>query len=985
MATSILARLGLDSSAFDRGIDSVSTKAERFSEAFGSAVRRAVQVAGVAFAGFVANSIREFSNFETAISEVFTLLPDASDQSLGRMSADVRELASTMGLDLQDAVNSLYQAISAGVDPDNAVTFLEQSAQTAIAGVASLEEAVGALTTILNGYGMEADEAGRVSDVLFSVVRNGVTTMSELGRNIGRVTPLASQLGVSIEQVGAMFATLTAQMGAGRTAETATAIRSMLAELARAGTTASDAFRDLAGVSFPEFTQKGGQVIDALQMMKTHADANGLSMTDLFSSIDAGMAGLMLMNNEGRSFVNNLANMEDASGSTAEAFDRMEQSTGRSIDRIISAFREMGLTFAENLMPVINENLPDFEQAIRDVTPFMVDLAETTIDVATAFVDWLPTILTITTGVASFGLAVKALKLKILGLGTAVGAIIPPLGALIAGLTIGTEIRRQYDDLANAVAYLTLKLFSLNDQADALEIKEVFEGLQDDIDKSIDELQDLNTELEDMQDTLENMEETQLFSDVDGDLLDDHKRKIADINDEFNGLINAQQGLLQFYNDELRELEAQENSLQNQGATKDQILIKEREIFDKLQQIRQVEIDIERLKVDQKNAINDQVNQTNNLHRAELQRQQDERNAQRDKERKEQAILAVQQQLLAVVAQTKNERFLERTEAGRILLAMRDIKQKEQEVKDLLAISKTERGLNADQADRLKNLLGDVDLKEQDIRDILQNQINVLRQDELNLIRDQITELDTKLAKEQQIVDELEQQEESKQDAIQALRDELALIDGALDPLRQFFEVDMHGNITANTAVMHREFRRLRDAGILPPDVFDFRDYREFLTDQASALYQQKLDVIEKGQIEMAGLLAIQAEREDHLENVAELEAEIADARQDMIDAEEQATERARLNLDETRQMLEQLESALRNLDDAEIYATFSDNVTRILNGQDSKLLDINEVLGGILDSLGSGLDVDLDGSNLGKEQTLRNIHDTLQGYFVNQ
>lgn len=425
--------------------------------------------------------------------------------------------------------------------------------------------------------------------------------------------------------------------------------------------------------------------------------------------------------------------------------------------------------------------------------------------------------------------------------------------------------------------------------------------------------------------------------------------------------------------------------MQNQGATKDQILIKEREIFDKLQQIRQVEIDIERLKVDQKNAINDQVNQTNNLHRAELQRQQDERNAQRDKERKEQAILAVQQQLLAVVAQTKNERFLERTEAGRILLAMRDIKQKEQEVKDLLAISKTERGLNADQADRLKNLLGDVDLKEQDIRDILQNQINVLRQDELNLIRDQITELDTKLAKEQQIVDELEQQEESKQDAIQALRDELALIDGALDPLRQFFEVDMHGNITANTAVMHREFRRLRDAGILPPDVFDFRDYREFLTDQASALYQQKLDVIEKGQIEMAGLLAIQAEREDHLENVAELEAEIADARQDMIDAEEQATERARLNLDETRQMLEQLESALRNLDDAEIYATFSDNVTRILNGQDSKLLDINEVLGGILDSLGSGLDVDLDGSNLGKEQTLRNIHDTLQGYFVNQ
>ena len=253
------------------------------------------------------------------------------------------------------------------------------------------------------------------------------------------------------------------------------------------------------------------------------------------------------------------------------------------------------------------------------------------------------------------------------------------------------------------------------------------------------------------------------------------------------------------------------------------------------------------------------------------------------------------------------------------------------------------------------------------------------------MIRDQITELDTKLAKEQQIVDELEQQEEAKQDAIQALRDELALIDGALDPLRQFFRVDMEGNIRANTQVMLREFRRLRDEGILPPGINDFQAYRDFLTDQASAAYARKLDVIDRGRNEMADLLAIQAEREDHLENVAELEAQIADARQDMIDAEEQAGVNVRLSLDQTRQMVEQLESALRNLDDAEIYATFSDNVTRILNGQDSKLLDINEVLGGILDSLGSGLDVDLDGSNLVKEQTLRNIHDTLQGYFVNQ
>ena len=141
----------------------------------------------------------------------------SNQKSMGKMQEDVRRLATTMGVDLTDAVNGLYQAISAGVPSSNAVSFLETASKTAIAGVATLEDSVGALTTILNGYGMEVREANKVSDVLFSVVKNGVTTMTELGQNIGKVTPIASALGVEIDEVGAMFATLTKQMGSGKT------------------------------------------------------------------------------------------------------------------------------------------------------------------------------------------------------------------------------------------------------------------------------------------------------------------------------------------------------------------------------------------------------------------------------------------------------------------------------------------------------------------------------------------------------------------------------------------------------------------------------------------------------------------------------------------------------------------------------------------------------------------------------------------------
>ena len=265
---SILAKMGMDTTEFSQSLEKVEKKTKKFSDKFGTFIKNGVKVASVAIGAFAVKGIKDLVEFDKKINEVFTLMPDISKSTMDSMQDDVRKLAVSMGVDLTDAVNGLYQAISAGIDPDNAVTFLEGASKTAIAGVASLEDSVGALTTILNGYGLEAKHTTKVSDVLFSVVKNGVTTMTELGQNIGKVTPIASALGIQIDEVGAMFATLTKQMGSGKTAEAGTAIRSMLAELAKAGMKASDNFKMIAGVSFPDFVKAGGSVQEALMKMK---------------------------------------------------------------------------------------------------------------------------------------------------------------------------------------------------------------------------------------------------------------------------------------------------------------------------------------------------------------------------------------------------------------------------------------------------------------------------------------------------------------------------------------------------------------------------------------------------------------------------------------------------------------------------------------------------------------------------------------------
>lgn len=88
---------------------------------------------------------------------------------------------------------------------------LEVSAKAAVGGLTETETAADAVTTILNAYKMSAEEAGTVSDQLFTTVRLGKTTFGELGASIAQVAPIAAAYGISIDQVLGAVASLTKQ------------------------------------------------------------------------------------------------------------------------------------------------------------------------------------------------------------------------------------------------------------------------------------------------------------------------------------------------------------------------------------------------------------------------------------------------------------------------------------------------------------------------------------------------------------------------------------------------------------------------------------------------------------------------------------------------------------------------------------------------------------------------------------------------------
>lgn len=132
-----------------------------------------IAAATVAITAFAAKSISAFTGFQNSMNEVFTLLPDITNEAMVEMESGIQRLSRVFGTLTEDAVPALYQAISAGVPKDNVFQFLEIANKAAIGGVTSLETAVDGITSVVNAYGSEILSATQASDLMFTAVKLG--------------------------------------------------------------------------------------------------------------------------------------------------------------------------------------------------------------------------------------------------------------------------------------------------------------------------------------------------------------------------------------------------------------------------------------------------------------------------------------------------------------------------------------------------------------------------------------------------------------------------------------------------------------------------------------------------------------------------------------------------------------------------------------------------------------------------------------------
>lgn len=332
----------------------------------------AVGAATAAVGGLAASAAKVGSAFEQTMANTSTMFGDVAVDTQS-LNAKILELSNSTGLAADQIGSSLYNALSAGIpvteDMGGAMAYMEANAKLAKAGFTDIDTAVTATAKVLNAYKMDVSETDKVHRVLMQTQNKGITTVGELGASLAQVTPTAAAMSVNFEQVGAALATMTAQ--GTPTAQATTQLNSLFAELGKQGTAAQQALAaatqgtEYAGKSFQDLMADGVPLNEVLDMMDGYAQANGKSLLDMFSSIEAGKSALAMSGQNAEQFTANLEAMSTEADVVGDAYDKATDTLQSKTAMLVESVKNLGISVYK-----------DMETPLKDAAGTATDMVE---------------------------------------------------------------------------------------------------------------------------------------------------------------------------------------------------------------------------------------------------------------------------------------------------------------------------------------------------------------------------------------------------------------------------------------------------------------------------------------------------------------------------------------------------------------------------------------------------------------------------------
>lgn len=331
----------------EKATDSFGRKSAGLSGILGALGRQFVVVGASMAATFGARAvISQISTFETAMSGV-AAVTRATDSDMRALRQTATDFGASTEFSAAQAADGLRFLGMAGFTATEAIASLGATLDLATASGMDLASSADITSNIMSGFGIAADNAGQVADILAAASSRSNTNVAQLGEAMKFAAPVAAAMGISINDTAAAVGTLSDAGLQG--AQAGTGLRAVLASLAQPTDAAKDALAAM-GLTAEQVNPEVHGMAAVMGLLGERGMSSQAAMA-IFGR-EAASSGLVLASAGDRlgEFGDELSTVEGEAGRMAETMrDNLggDMATLQStISGLILAMGEAGLTAA---------------------------------------------------------------------------------------------------------------------------------------------------------------------------------------------------------------------------------------------------------------------------------------------------------------------------------------------------------------------------------------------------------------------------------------------------------------------------------------------------------------------------------------------------------------------------------------------------------------------------------------------------------------
>jgi len=194
----LVARLTLDDSEYEKGLGDASSKAGSIASGIGKAATVAIGAATTAITGFAAASVNTGMNFDAAMSKV-AAISGATGKDFDNLRDKAQEMGASTKFSATEAADAFSYMAMAGWKTNDMLEGIEGVMNLAAASGEGLATTSDIVTDALTAFGLSAKDSTHFADVLAAASSNANTNVSMMGETFKYAAPIAGALGFSAE------------------------------------------------------------------------------------------------------------------------------------------------------------------------------------------------------------------------------------------------------------------------------------------------------------------------------------------------------------------------------------------------------------------------------------------------------------------------------------------------------------------------------------------------------------------------------------------------------------------------------------------------------------------------------------------------------------------------------------------------------------------------------------------------------------------